>query len=123
MLSIMGFLGIVTSFTMRACLSIAITEMVVPLNTMEQRNDTLICPVDLSSTQSVNVTTIVSIHMTENERHSKILIHPSIQREAHDMTSRKSNKDGFFPHFSLDMSYHTFRVVFWLKNSVANGRY
>lgn len=61
MLSIMGFLGIAASFAMRACLSIAITEMVVPLNVVEHSNDTLICPVDSTSIQGINTAIVVSV--------------------------------------------------------------
>lgn len=53
-LGIMGFLGIVVSFLMRQCLSIAITEMVVPVNNTGTSNDSLICPADYSTVQHAN---------------------------------------------------------------------
>lgn len=55
-LSIMGFLGIVVSFLMRSCLSIAITEMVVPVNNTGISNESLICPTDYLSLESANNT-------------------------------------------------------------------
>lgn len=41
---------------MRQCLSIAITEMVVPVNNTGMSNDSLICPADYSSVSSANIT-------------------------------------------------------------------
>lgn len=46
-LAIMAFLGVAVSLTMRVCLSIALTEMVKPI---EIKNNTVVCPaVKLSS--------------------------------------------------------------------------
>lgn len=61
-LGIMGFFGILVSFTMRACLSIAITEMVVP-NTIhrEMHNDSSYCPTDSSPFNGTNDAEIVSL--------------------------------------------------------------
>lgn len=56
----MGFLALAIAYSMRACLSVAITEMVLPLNNTGKGNESLICPADLSptenSTHSRNVT-------------------------------------------------------------------
>lgn len=49
----MGFLGIVVSFLMRQCLSIAITEMVVPVNNKAISNESLICPADYLTPESL----------------------------------------------------------------------
>lgn len=54
-LSIILFLGIVVTFAMRACLSIAITEMVVPVNNSPKGNDSLICPTDSTVSESATV--------------------------------------------------------------------
>lgn len=42
----MGFSAIAISFAMRSCLSVAITEMVIPVNSTGTQNNSLICPVD-----------------------------------------------------------------------------
>lgn len=54
-LSIILFLGIVVSYTMRACLSIAITEMVEPVNNSPKGNDSLICPTDSAVIESATI--------------------------------------------------------------------
>lgn len=40
-MGVMGFLSIVVSFLMRGCLSIAITEMVLPLNSTAGNNESI----------------------------------------------------------------------------------
>lgn len=55
-LGIMGFLGIVVSFLMRQSLSIAITEMVVPVDKKGISNESLICPADYATFESSNDT-------------------------------------------------------------------
>lgn len=59
-LALMGFLALAIAFSMRACLSVAITEMVLPLNNTGKGNESLICPADLppteNNTHSRNVT-------------------------------------------------------------------
>lgn len=48
----MGFLAITVSSTIRTCLSVAITEMVIPLNNARQPNESLtMCSFDQSSTE------------------------------------------------------------------------
>lgn len=42
----MGFLAVMVGYTMRACLSVAITEMVVPLTISTDNNESLICSID-----------------------------------------------------------------------------
>lgn len=59
-LGIMGFLGIVVSFTMRSCLSVAITEMVLPLNSSEMENNSTICYIDSISFDEMDGTKPVS---------------------------------------------------------------
>ena len=53
----MGFLALFIAYAMRVCLSIAITEMVVP----EKENDTILdegtCPVYLDESSKKNITT------------------------------------------------------------------
>lgn len=53
-MAIMGFLAIAVAYTMRACLAVAITEMVIKRNQTNISNDTIICPVDLPSEGSSN---------------------------------------------------------------------
>ncbi|XP_031636923.1 sialin-like [Contarinia nasturtii] len=56
---IMGFLAIVVAITMRECLSVAITEMVVPLKSFGRKNDSIICPIDnASSVRNSNYTSM-----------------------------------------------------------------
>lgn len=55
-LSFMGFLAVAVSHTMRICLSIAITEMVVKMNSTKVGSDSTICAVD-SSLPEENITT------------------------------------------------------------------
>lgn len=45
-LSIMGFLAIVNAYTMRICLSVAITEMVIKRNQTEGQDDKQFCTAD-----------------------------------------------------------------------------
>lgn len=56
----MSFLGIVVAFLMRACLSVTITEMVVPVNTTSNNSDSVICPANLLSVESNSETKFVS---------------------------------------------------------------
>lgn len=51
----MGFLAIAVAYTMRACLSVAIIEMVVPLNQTES-NNSFVCPVLDDGLQDNNAT-------------------------------------------------------------------
>lgn len=51
-LALMGFLALAIAYSMRACLSVAITEMVLPLNNTGKGNESLICPADLSTTEN-----------------------------------------------------------------------
>lgn len=46
---IMGLLAITVGYTMRACLSVAIIEMVIPSNSSEIESNALVCPVDPTS--------------------------------------------------------------------------
>lgn len=106
-LSLMGFLGIVVSFTMRACLSIAITEMVVPVNNTGKSDESLICPVDPTPVESNNITTVVSFQCENMCDDGKILALLIIllwySKAAPDIIGLKRNKDGSYPHFSLDI--------------------
>lgn len=45
---------------MRACLSVAIIEMVVPSNSSDTEKDALVCPVDPTSVEEVHHTSSVS---------------------------------------------------------------
>lgn len=72
-LGIMGFLGIVVSFLMRACLSVAITEMVVPVNNTGISNESLICQTDYTSLESANNTRVVCYHSESEYLQSYIL--------------------------------------------------
>lgn len=54
--AVMGFLGLFNAYAMRICLSIAITEMVVPLNITEEFIDDT-CS-ELANKQLSNVTTV-----------------------------------------------------------------
>lgn len=61
-MGVMGFLGIVVVYTMRACLSVAITEMVTPLNNTGKITEShLICATNSSSVESSDVVIQVSI--------------------------------------------------------------
>lgn len=59
-MGIMGFLAIAVTFTMRACLSVAITEMVVPFNNSDSNNGSFICQVDTLPDESGHQKRIVS---------------------------------------------------------------
>lgn len=59
-LGIMSFLGTVVTFSMRACLSIAITEMVIPINNTASSYDSVICPAVSAPAESANITKTVS---------------------------------------------------------------
>lgn len=48
----MGFLGGTVSFAARACLSVAISEMIIPINRTNQNNELTICPADTPSNLS-----------------------------------------------------------------------
>lgn len=56
----MGLLAITVGYTMRACLSVAIIEMVVPSNSSDTEKDTLVCPVDPTSVEEIHHTSTVS---------------------------------------------------------------
>lgn len=43
--SIMGFLSVVVAYSMRTCLSVAITEMVEPVTTPKIGNESMVCDV------------------------------------------------------------------------------
>lgn len=43
-LAIMAFLGVAVCMAMRSCLSIALTEMVKPIEINQMKNDTAVCP-------------------------------------------------------------------------------
>lgn len=58
-LGIMSFLGTIVTFSMRASLSIAITEMVAPINNTASNQDSVICPTVPAPTQISNITKIV----------------------------------------------------------------
>lgn len=57
---IMSFLGIVVSFLMRACLSVAITEMVIPMNKTGQEVESLVYSNGTISIESESVLESVS---------------------------------------------------------------
>lgn len=59
-MGIMGFLAIVVSFLMRGSLSVAITEMVIPINSTRSSNDSIICTIDIQSLESDSVVRMVS---------------------------------------------------------------
>lgn len=61
-LAIMAFLGVAVCFTMRVCLSIALTEMVKPIEIEKLRNDTVVCPVVKLSQQTSDI-----IHENPND--------------------------------------------------------
>lgn len=42
-MAIMGFLAVVVGFTMRACLSVAITEMVAPITNTKNDSKSTVC--------------------------------------------------------------------------------
>lgn len=48
----MGFLGVVVSLAARAALSVAITEMIVPIDRTNQSNEYFICPADAPTSNS-----------------------------------------------------------------------
>ncbi|XP_055298964.1 sialin-like [Sitodiplosis mosellana] len=60
--SFMSFLAVVVTFSMRMCLSVAITEMVEPLNSIESSNESTICsmnsPFIQSSSSAVKMSSI-----------------------------------------------------------------
>lgn len=59
----MGFLAIVVTHSMRACLSIAITEMVVQSNNTGKGNESLICGTDSRSVEIIDDTIAVNIFL------------------------------------------------------------
>lgn len=120
----MGFLAIMIGYTMRVCLSVAITEMVVPLNSTAKANESLICPIDQSSVQISHPTKTVSNFLWENKgfflNFMKFCVN---KRMEHDTIGVKSNKDGFYRRFLLDTWFHIFRLVLSLKNLAENGHW
>lgn len=54
-LAIMGFFGVAVYFTMRVSLSIALTEMVKPIETGKLRNDTVVCPAVTLTSEHITV--------------------------------------------------------------------
>lgn len=63
-LGIMEFLGVAIVFTTRACFSIALTEMVMPVEKTENRNTSTICPVIVSSIANSSAMDSQFIHNT-----------------------------------------------------------
>lgn len=57
-LGIMGFLAVVNAYTMRVILSVAITEMVYPINQTNISYNEQICKIE---SESLNTPTVVSI--------------------------------------------------------------
>lgn len=53
-LSVMGFFGVTVSFAMRACLSVAITEMIIPMNKTNKENNFSVCPADAPTVELGN---------------------------------------------------------------------
>lgn len=47
--SVMGSLAVMIGYATRICISVAITEMVVPLNNTKNGNESLVCAADQSS--------------------------------------------------------------------------
>lgn len=45
-MTIMGMLGVMMAYTMRACLSISITQMVLPMKISWQQGQKGVCPID-----------------------------------------------------------------------------
>lgn len=56
----MGCLGIAIAFAMRMCLSIAMTEMVMPVNHTESNNQSIMCSFDDSTMNQSQPVSIVS---------------------------------------------------------------
>lgn len=60
-LALMGFLSIAIGYSMRACLSVAITEMVVSINKAEKGNGTIVCNfIHISKSQNDSIETVSS---------------------------------------------------------------
>lgn len=57
---LMGFLAIVVGYGMRVCLTIAITEMVIPQKHSATKNHSFICPVAASSDEQTLRPSVVS---------------------------------------------------------------
>lgn len=66
----MAFIAIVVSMAMRLCLSVAITEMVVPLNQTAIRNSSAVCPVDSPRVIDRFHRQVVSKYFSANEQDS-----------------------------------------------------
>lgn len=65
-LSILAFLGIAVHMTMRVALSIAITEMVEPIEANTVRNNTIVCPVATINAGNITVNSHIA-HSTETK--------------------------------------------------------
>ena len=51
-LAFMGFFGLAIAFAVRSCFPMAITEMIIPIDSMEKRNTSTYCPATLTSTEN-----------------------------------------------------------------------
>lgn len=67
-MSFMAFLSIAISYSMRACLSVAITEMTEPINNTNKTNQSIACDVLYSQSSHVNEAYTVSESVEKKQR-------------------------------------------------------
>lgn len=129
----MGFLSVVVAYSMRTCLSVAITEMVemVPVISKNSENRSLVCDVlylpvnqthgngsSVSSVSQYRFRIFSSEWFCVMNRLFRLFVRMMISL---DFIGRKNNRDGSCHLFTLAMWWHTFPVVYWLKNLEGNG--
>ena len=100
-LSLMGFFGLAIAYCVRNCLSVAITEMVIPLNNTGNGNESLICPADLSPTENTTHTKIVTFFSSYNQSFRSWSFRFSYSRMLQSMTGNKMNRVTFWVAFTL----------------------
>lgn len=80
-MTLMSFLAFSVSYAMRSCLSVAITEMVIPSNDTENGNQSLICPAaDNTSPTNKNNHSMVFLNFGLNNNHLYLYYYISFYR-------------------------------------------
>lgn len=68
----MAFFANAIAMSLRVSLSVAITEMVIPLNQTTIRNDSILCPVESLPLMVGDHLQIVSKYMSKNEENDQL---------------------------------------------------
>lgn len=94
-MSIMGFVSIAVSYAMRACLSVAITEMTEPIKNTNTGNQSTVCGVLHSPTSHANKAANTVSESTEKKYRESSNYNIRICRMGSDTIGRKKSKDGY----------------------------